>query len=374
MSAYSADDHRYMARALQQAALAMNTTTPNPRVGCVLVRDGRIIGEGYTRPAGGPHAEIVALRDAADRECSSALQGATAYVTLEPCSHHGRTPPCAEALVAAGVRRVVAAMQDPNPQVAGAGLARLQAAGIEVACGLMEEAAQELNIGFVSRMTRGRPWLRLKAAASLDGKTALNNGASQWLTGPAARADGHRWRARSCAILSGIGTVREDDPQLTVRLDERAERESAPRQPLKVIVDSRLDIPLTARLLQDGKTLIAAAQGTAAKVEQLGALGAEVIFLPDARGKVDLPALLAVLAQRGINEVHGEAGGRLNGALLQAGLVDELLLYLAPTLLGDAARGLFHLPELTELSGRRDMRIVDLCRCGEDIRLRVRPK
>lgn len=374
MSADSADDHRYMARALQQAALAMNTTTPNPRVGCVLVRDGRIIGEGYTRPAGGPHAEIVALRDAADRECSSALQGATAYVTLEPCSHHGRTPPCAEALVAAGVRRVVAAMQDPNPQVAGAGLARLQAAGIEVACGLMEEAAQELNIGFVSRMTRGRPWLRLKAAASLDGKTALNNGASQWLTGPAARADGHRWRARSCAILSGIGTVREDDPQLTVRLDERAERESAPRQPLKVIVDSRLDIPLTARLLQDGKTLIAAAQGTAAKVEQLGALGAEVIFLPDARGKVDLPALLAVLAQRGINEVHGEAGGRLNGALLQAGLVDELLLYLAPTLLGDAARGLFHLPELTELSGRRDMRIVDLCRCGEDIRLRVRPK
>ncbi|MBP9218144.1 MAG: bifunctional diaminohydroxyphosphoribosylaminopyrimidine deaminase/5-amino-6-(5-phosphoribosylamino)uracil reductase RibD [Sterolibacterium sp.] len=376
MFAYSADDHRYMARALQQAALAMNTTTPNPRVGCVLVRDGRIIGEGYTRPAGGPHAEVVALRDAADRERerSSALQGATAYVTLEPCSHHGRTPPCAEALVAAGVRRVVAAMQDPNPQVAGAGLARLRAAGIEVACGLMEEAAQELNIGFVSRMTRGRPWLRLKAAASFDGKTALNNGASQWLTGPAARADGHRWRARSCAILSGIGTVREDDPQLTVRLDERLEHELAPRPPLKVIVDSRLDIPLTARLLQDGRTLIAAAQGAAAKVEQLGALGAEVIFLPDAQGKVDLPALLAVLAQRGINEVHGEAGGRLNGALLQAGLVDELLLYLAPTLLGDAARGLFHLPELTELSGRRDMRIVDLCRCGEDIRLRVRPK
>ncbi len=364
---YTPADHRHMARALQLAAEAMNITTPNPRVGCVLVRGEQVLGEGHTRPAGGPHAEAVALRDAADAD----VRGATAYVTLEPCSHHGRTPPCADALIAAGVARVVVAMQDPNPLVAGQGLEKLRQAGIETDCGLMEAEAQELNIGFVSRMTRGRPWLRLKSAASLDGKTALNNGVSQWITGRAARADGHRWRARACAILTGIGTVRDDDPQLTVRLDGP---QTAPRQPLKVIVDSRLDMPLTARVLQGGPALIAAATDDAAKIAALRERGAEVVFLPDARGKVDLEALMMELARRGINEVHGEAGFRLNASLMQAGLVDELLLYLAPTLLGDAARGLFPLPELTDLSARRELQIIDLRRLGDDIRILARPR
>lgn len=238
----------------------------------------------------------------------------------------------------------------------------------------METEARELNIGFVSRMTRGRPWLRLKAAASLDGKTALNNGTSQWITGPAARADGHHWRARACAILTGIGTVRDDDPQLTVRLGGRAENDPPLRQPLKVIVDSRLDISLEARVLAGGPTLIAAARGEAEKIEALRARGAEVLLLPNEQGKVDLPALLNALASRGINEIHGEAGVRLNGSLMQAGLVDELLLYLAPTLLGNAAQGLFQLPELTDLSARRDLRIIDLRRLGDDIRILARPR
>ncbi|MBI5921677.1 MAG: bifunctional diaminohydroxyphosphoribosylaminopyrimidine deaminase/5-amino-6-(5-phosphoribosylamino)uracil reductase RibD [Betaproteobacteria bacterium] len=353
-----------MAQALRQARLCLFNTTPNPRVGCVLVRDGKKIGEGYTQPAGQNHAEIQALLDA--RQHAGDARGATAYVTLEPCSHQGRTPPCSEALIEAGIVRVIAAMQDPNPQVAGQGLARLQSAGIATACGLMAGEALELNQGFVSRMTRGRPWLRLKLAASLDGKTALNNGRSQWITGPAARQDGQRWRARACAILTGIGTVKDDDPHLTVRAIETS------RQPQRVVVDSRLEIPLTAKMLEGGNAMIVAAVPDGAKIDALRNMGCEVLLLPNAQGKVDLAALMEALAQRGINEIHSEAGFKLSGSLLRAGLVDELLLYLAPTLLGDAARGMFHLPELTDLAGRKDLHIIDLRRVGKDLRLLAR--
>ncbi|MDD5177412.1 MAG: bifunctional diaminohydroxyphosphoribosylaminopyrimidine deaminase/5-amino-6-(5-phosphoribosylamino)uracil reductase RibD [Sterolibacterium sp.] len=363
---FSAADHQFMAVALQLAQQGLYSTTPNPRVGCVLVRNGLIIGRGHTQPAGKNHAEIQALADA--RTHSAEVRDATAYVSLEPCSHHGRTPPCASALIEAGVSRVVAAMQDPNPQVAGQGLATLRAAGIETACGLMAAEAHELNIGFVSRMTRGRPWLRMKIAASLDGKTALNNGSSQWITGSAARADGHRWRARACAILTGIGTVKDDDPRLTVRDIETS------RQPLKVVVDSRLEIPLQAKVLEGGNVIVTAAIDDAVKTAALRHRAAEVIVLPNAQGKVDLAALLAELARRGINEIHAEAGCKLNGSLLRAGLVDELLLYLAPTILGDAARGMFNLPELADLSGRQELRIVDLRRVGADLCLLARLK
>lgn len=358
---FSADDFRLMARALQLAERGLWTTSPNPRVGCVLVRDGAIVGEGWHEKAGEPHAEVHALRAAGDK-----AKGATAYVTLEPCSHHGRTPPCAEALISAGVARVVAAMSDPNPLVAGRGLGLLQAAGIETACGLLENEARELNIGFVSRMTRGRPWLRLKAAASIDGKTALNNGVSQWITGPDARRDGHRWRARACAILTGIGTVRDDDPQLSVREVDTS------RQPLRVVVDSRLEIPLTARILQGGGTLVVGAVANAEKIEMLRSTGNFAEILPNAFGKVDLKALLELLAQRGINEVHAEAGFKLNGSLLNEGLVDELLLYQAPCLIGHVASGLFNLPELATLDGKRRLQILDRRQIGEDTRLIAR--
>ncbi|HQU78138.1 MAG TPA: bifunctional diaminohydroxyphosphoribosylaminopyrimidine deaminase/5-amino-6-(5-phosphoribosylamino)uracil reductase RibD [Azonexus sp.] len=360
---FSAVDHGMMARALQLAEHGLWTTSPNPRVGCVLVRDGKIVGEGWHEKAGEPHAEVHALRAAGEL-----ARGATAYVTLEPCSHHGRTPPCAEALVAAGVSRVVAAMSDPNPLVAGQGLAMLRAAGIETASGLLESEARELNIGFVSRMTRGRPWLRLKAAASLDGKTALNNGVSQWFTGPDARQDGHRWRARACAILTGIGTVRDDDPQLNVRAV------ATTRQPLRVVVDSKLETPLTARILQGGRVLIAAAVDDEKRANLLRSVGAEVLVLPNAAGKVELKDLLEELGRRGINEVHAEAGFKLNGSLLRERLVDELLLYLAPCLIGHAASGLFNLPELTTLDGKRCLQIRDLRQIGEDIRLIARPR
>ncbi|HEX9195383.1 MAG TPA: bifunctional diaminohydroxyphosphoribosylaminopyrimidine deaminase/5-amino-6-(5-phosphoribosylamino)uracil reductase RibD [Azonexus sp.] len=358
---FSAVDHGMMACALQLAERGLWTTTPNPRVGCVLVRDGEIVGEGWHEKAGEPHAEIHALHAAGEL-----ARGATAYVTLEPCSHHGRTPPCADALVAAGIARVVAAMGDPNPLVAGAGLALLQAAGIETASGLLENEARELNIGFVSRMTRGRPWLRLKAAASLDGKTALNNGVSQWITGPDARRDGHRWRARACAVLTGIGTVRDDDPQLSVRDVDTS------RQPLRVVVDSRLETPLTAKILRGGPVLVAAAVDDEMKANLLRSAGAEVVVLPNADGKVELKDLLEELGRRGINEVHAEAGFKLNGSLLREGLVDELLLYLAPCLVGHAASGLFNLPELTSLEGKRLLQIRDLRQIGEDIRLIAR--
>ena len=358
---FSAVDHGMMARALQLAERGLWTTSPNPRVGCVLVRDGEIVGEGWHEKAGEPHAEVHALRAAGDK-----AKGATAYVTLEPCSHHGRTPPCAEALLAAGVSRVVAAMTDPNPLVSGQGLVLLQAAGIETASGLLENEARELNIGFVSRMTRGRPWLRLKAAASLDGKTALNNGVSQWITGPDARRDGHRGRARSCAVMTGIGTLKDDDPRLTVRDVPTS------RQPVRIVVDSRLRIAPTARILQGEPVLIVGAVENAEKMALLRSTGNFVEILNNGAGKVDLKALLDMLAQRGINEVHAEAGFKLNGSLLREGLVDELLLYLAPCLIGHDASGLFNLPELTTLGGKKALKIHDLRQLGEDIRLIAR--
>ncbi|NMG73138.1 bifunctional diaminohydroxyphosphoribosylaminopyrimidine deaminase/5-amino-6-(5-phosphoribosylamino)uracil reductase RibD [Aromatoleum diolicum] len=358
----SATDHRAMARALQLAARGLASTTPNPRVGCVLVKDSQIVGEGWHRRAGEAHAEVEALRAAGE-----AARGATAYVTLEPCVHHGRTPPCADALIQAGVTRVVAAMEDPNPLVAGQGLARLRDAGIAVSTGLMEDEARELNVGFVSRMTRGRPWLRLKAASTLDGKTALSNGVSQWITGEAARRDGHRWRARACAVLTGIGTVREDDPQLTVRAVP------CERQPMRVLIDARLDVSLSARLLQDGKCLVAAAVADTEKIAALADRGVDVVLLPNAHGKVDLPALMLELGRRGLNEVHAEAGFKLNGSLLREGCVDEFLLYMAPMLVGDAAQGLFNLPELSQLDRAVRLDLRDVRRIGSDLRLIARP-
>ena len=358
-------DQPYMAQALRLAERGLYSTSPNPRVGCVIVRDGVVVGEGWHQRAGEAHAEVNALQQA-----DTAARGATAYVTLEPCSHHGRTPPCTEALLAAGIRRVVAAMADPNPLVAGRGLAQLQAAGVAVDVGLMADEAHELNIGFVSRMTRQRPWVRLKAAASLDGKTALQNGESQWITGPQARQDGHCWRARACAILSGIGTVRKDDPQLNVRGVD------TPRQPLKVIVDSRLELSPAARLLEAGNVLlVSAGQAVAEVAEKAAALrerGAEILDLPDGKGRVDLHALLHELARRGLNEVHVEAGSRLNGALLAAGLVDEVLLYLAPCLLGDTAQGLFALPALESLAGKHRLAIREVKQFGDDLRVLAR--
>jgi diaminohydroxyphosphoribosylaminopyrimidine deaminase/5-amino-6-(5-phosphoribosylamino)uracil reductase len=369
---FSAADHGFMARALQLARRGLYSTTPNPRVGCVIVRDQHIIGEGWHERAGLPHAEVIALTAAGGTDTperggpADAVRGASAYVTLEPCSHFGRTAPCADALIEAGIARVVVAMQDPNPLVAGQGLARLAAAGIEVAAGLLEAAATDLNIGFVSRMTRGRPWLRLKVAASMDGKTALNNGVSQWITSPAARRDAHAWRARSCAVLTGIGTVKDDNPRLTVRNVETA------RQPLRVVIDSRLETPLDAAVLDGGNVLIAAARDDNERGAALRALGAEILVLPNAQGKVALGELLRELGRRGINEVLAEAGTRLNGSLLSESCVDELLIYQAPLLIGDAARGMFGLAELTELAGARHLNIIERRMVGADCRIRAR--
>ncbi len=359
---FSAVDHEYMAQALRLAEKGLYTTTPNPRVGCVIVRDGKVAGSGWHERAGEPHAEIHALTQAGEL-----AQGATVYVTLEPCSHHGRTPPCAEALIQAGVGRVVVAMVDPNPQVAGEGLAQLQQAGIQTDIGLLEKEAHELNIGFVSRMTCGRPWLRLKIAASLDGKTALNNGVSQWITGADARRDAHRLRARSCAVLTGIGTVLADDPMLNVREVE------TPRQPLRIVVDSTLKMPPTAKMLLAGETLMVTASSDPARAGRLREAGAEVLVLPGDNGRVDLARMLDELGKRGINEITAEAGRGLNGALVRQGLVDEFVIYFAPLLLGDRARGMFDLPELAEMGERRELRIADVAMVGRDLRIRALP-
>lgn len=359
---FSAADHAFMARALQLAGRGLNTTTPNPRVGCVLVRDDNIIGEGWHEKAGEPHAEINALR----KVSPGGTAGCTAYVTLEPCAHHGRTPPCADALIAAGVARVVAAMQDPNPLVAGQGLARIAAAGIVTESGLMQDAAHELNIGFVSRMTRGRPWVRLKIAASLDGKTALANGQSQWITGPDARRHAHGWRARSCAMLTGIGTVRDDNPRLTVR------DINTPRQPLRVVVDSRLEISPDAAILEGGNCLIACATVDNERVARLRARGADIVVLPNAQGKVDLTALMEELGRRNLNEVMVEAGLKLNGSLLRENCVDELLIYQAPMLLGDSARGMVDYGTLTELAAARRLTVLEQRSFGTDWYLRAK--
>lgn len=360
---FSASDHRYMGRALELARRGLYTTDPNPRVGCVLVRDGEVVGEGWHHQAGGPHAEVFALRAAGER-----ARGATAYVSLEPCSHHGRTPPCSEALIAAGVARVVAAMEDPNDRVAGKGLARLREAGVAVQSGLMAEAAEALNPGFVARMRHGRPWVRCKLAASLDGRTAMASGESRWITGEAARRDVHRWRARSSAVLTGIGTALADDPRLDARMVE------APRQPRRVVLDSTLRLPPRATLLQEGAPpLVFTCGGESAAAEALRAAGAELVEVPAAGGRMDLHAVLGELARRECNEVLVEAGAELSGALLQAGLVDELLLYLAPVLMGDAARGLFRLPGLDTMAQRLELEILDVRPVGRDWRMTARP-
>ncbi|MGZ5185207.1 MAG: bifunctional diaminohydroxyphosphoribosylaminopyrimidine deaminase/5-amino-6-(5-phosphoribosylamino)uracil reductase RibD [Caldimonas sp.] len=355
-----------MREALALAQDAIGLSDPNPRVGCVIVADdGSVLGRGHTQEAGGAHAEIMALRDAASRGAS--VRGATVVVTLEPCSHHGRTPPCADALVSAGVGRVVVAMQDPNPRVAGQGTARLAAAGIEVVAGPFAAEARELNIGFVSRMQRGRPWLRLKVAVSLDGRTALENGASQWITGEAARTDGHAWRKRAGAVLTGVGTVLEDDPRLDVRLVATA------RQPLRVVVDSRLETPAAARIVDPlGPVLVYAAIDEPGRRRALEARGVEIAVLPSPAGKVDLAAMLADLGARGVNELHAEAGEKLNASLLREGLVDELLVYLAPRLLG-SGRSLAALGPFERLEQSLDFRLVETVAVGDDLRLRLRP-
>ena len=357
------NDSDAMALALGWAAKGIYTTAPNPRVGCVIVRDGAVIGAGFTQPAGQAHAEIQALRDAAAR--GNDVRGASAYVTLEPCNHHGRTPPCSDALLLAGLGRVVAAIVDPNPLVAGQGLAKLANAGVAVSSGVLEHEAREMNIGFFSRMQRGRPWVRLKTAASLDGMTALHNGQSQWITGEQARADGHAWRARACAILSGIGTVKADDPQLTVRAVDTS------RQPRRVIVDSRLEIDLGARVLQGDASWIVGALANPEKEAALRAAGHELIMLPNESGKVDLAALMLELGRREINEVHVEAGSKLNGSLIREGCVDELLMYLAPSLLGDA-QGMFALPRLDSLNDSKRLRFHEVTPIGEDLRILAR--
>ena len=365
------DHDLHMRTALALAEQARLICPPNPAVGCVIVgRDGEVLGQGHTQPVGQAHAEIMALRDAAARGLP--VQDATAYVTLEPCAHQGRTGPCCDALVAAGIARVVASIEDPNPRVAGQGFARLKAAGVEVLVGPGAEASRELNIGFFSRMARGTPWVRLKAASSLDGRTALPNGRSQWITSPAARADGHAWRARACAVLTGIGTVLQDDPVLNVR------EVATPRQPQLVVLDSHLQTPPDASLFIADRACIIYAAGPldaefSARKAVLEARGATVVHLPGADGRVDLPALLRDLAARGVNELHVEAGHRLNGALVRAGLVDEWLLYLAPTLLGPG-RGMADMGPLDTLAQGLALEFQGVERVGPDLRILARVK
>jgi diaminohydroxyphosphoribosylaminopyrimidine deaminase / 5-amino-6-(5-phosphoribosylamino)uracil reductase len=344
---------------------AIQIADPNPRVGCVLVgKTKKVIGQGYTQTVGHDHAEIMALRDAASR--GNSVRGATAYVTLEPCSHHGRTGPCCDALIAAGIKKVVASIADPNPLVSGQGFERLRAAGVEVVVGPGAAESRELNIGFFSRMIRKTPWVRMKIAASLDGATALKNGASQWITSEAARIDGHAWRARSSAVLTGIGTVLQDNPRLDVRLIE------TPRQPHLVVVDSRLDTPLDAHLFIAGRTLfIYAAVPDDAKKAALEALGAKVMYLPDAQGKVDMAAMMKDLAVREVNELHVEAGNKLNGSLLRAGLVDEFLVYMAPKLLG-RGQGMTSLGPFQNLDEGTELQFTSIDRIGNDLRVVAR--
>lgn len=352
-----------MARALRLAARGLDTTDPNPRVGCVIAAGDEVVGEGFHERAGGPHAEVVALAAAGTR-----AKGATAYVTLEPCSHHGRTPPCADALVAAGVARVVYAVGDPNPRVNGGGAARLRAAGIEVGTGPLGGQARALNPGFHSRMERGRPWLRLKLACSLDGRTALASGESRWITSEAARRDVQRLRARSSAILTGVGTVLADDPRLDVRLP------GATRQPLRVVLDPRLETPASARVLQPpGDVLVLASEAGAPGAAALEATGARVEVLPGDPSALDLEAVLARLAELEVNEVHAECGATLAGALLNASLVDELVVYLAPVLLGEEGRPLAILGGLESMQERLRLEIVSERRVGPDLRLVLRP-
>ncbi len=356
---FSPSDYIHMAHALRLAERGLYSTSPNPRVGCVLVHNNQTVASGWHEKAGCPHAEIIALNQA-----GQGARHATAYITLEPCSHYGRTPPCANALIEAGIARVVMAMQDPNPLVSGCGRAMLEQAGIKVQAGLLHDEAQALNRGFVSRMTRRRPWVRLKIASSLDGRIALNNGASQWITGNAARLDGHRWRARSCAIMTGIGTVKADNPQLTVRdLD-------VVRQPTKIVVDSKLDISCDARLLQEGNTVIFTANlEKSDKKAVLEERGVRIFVEPNENAKVDVHKMFSRLADLEMNEVLVEAGGELGGVLVEAGLVDELIFYFSPQLLGDCAQPMLRLPELTKLHNSKKLTIKDVRMIGKDFRI-----
>ena len=367
---YSAVDHQWMSEALAQAQKALYLSNPNPRVGCVIVRDGKVIGSGFTQAVGMAHAEVQALANA--KTLGNDVAGSTIYVTLEPCSHTGRTPPCVDALIAAKPAKVIVAMSDPNPLVAGKGLEKLRAAGIEVQCGLLESEAQALNRGFISRMTRGLPWVRMKIAASLDGKTALPDGQSQWITGPLARADGHHWRAQACAIVTGVGTVKEDDPSLNVRdIDTQ-------RQPVRIIIDSKLDTPPTAKILQNpdqsGVMIICASLDSAemqAKAKIFEERGIEVIAMANAFGKVDLPALFSYLAkEREMNEIHIESGFKLNGSMLREDCVDELLLYYAPFLMGEGI-GMANVGLMNSLGNRQNWQIIDQALFGPDLRLRL---
>jgi len=353
----------FMRSAIEAAGDSPPHVAPNPRVGCVIVRDGRIIGRGSTRPPGGNHAEIEALEDAVKK--GHDVKGATVYVTLEPCSHHGRTAPCVDALIRAGVARVVAAMTDPDSRVSGNGFARLRATGIDVLSGVLENEAREMNPGFLSRIERGRPWVRLKIAASLDGKTALTDGQSQWITSVAARDDGHVFRARADAILTGIGTVLADDPQLTVRAIEVA------AQPRRIIVDSCLRISPDASVLAGDGALICCAQPDREKAALLKEKGAEIVTLPGKDGRVDLAGMMTELAVREINEIHVEAGAILNGALIRAGYVDELLLYMAPSFIGEG-RGMCSLPALASLEDQVRMCVREVTLVGPDLRVIAR--
>ena len=365
----SAIDRRHMARALDLARRGLYSTGPNPRVGCVIARGERVVGEGWHRYAGEPHAEIHALAAAGGDS-----RGATAYVTLEPCRHTGRTGPCTRALIGAGITKVVAAMLDPDPRVAGRGFAELAEAGIEVETGLLAASARALNRGFVSRHERGRPWVRCKLAATLDGRTATAAGESRWITGEAARADVHRLRAQAGAILTGIGTLLADDPRLDARMEdawvEDTGRLAPPmRPPMRVIVDSRLRTPATARALSAPGDILIATIGAAARMRALVEVGAEIVPLPDVGGRVSLPALMAALAGRGVNEIHTECGPTLAGALLDSDLVDEIVVYLAPALLGDAARGMFTLPGVAAMHDRIGLEITGVARLGADLRI-----
>ncbi len=362
---FSAADRRHMSRALELAARGLYTTQPNPRVGCVIVADGEVVGEGWHRVAGGPHAEIDALRRAGDRS-----RGATAYLNLEPCSHRGRTGPCAPALIEAGIARVVSSMDDPNPAVSGDGHRMLRAAGVTVESGLLGGEASAINAGFICRMRRGRPRVTIKLAASLDGRTAMASGESKWISGPQSREDVQRLRASSSAILTGIGTVLADDPSLNVRSPDC---DVAGRQPLRVIVDSHLRMPPDARMFGlPGKNLVACAGAGPAAESPLASSGAEFVSLPGPGGRVDLEALMHDLGERECNDLLVEAGPVLSGALVTAGLVDELVIYFAPHLMGDASRGMFSLPGLDSMADRVQLEVLDTMVLGEDLRLRAR--
>ncbi|HEX9813161.1 MAG TPA: bifunctional diaminohydroxyphosphoribosylaminopyrimidine deaminase/5-amino-6-(5-phosphoribosylamino)uracil reductase RibD [Burkholderiales bacterium] len=356
---FTATEARFMARAFRLAAKGLFTTDPNPRVGCVVVQDGTVVGEGWHVRAGEAHAEVLALNQAGDR-----ARNADMFVTLEPCNHYGRTPPCADAVLRSGVRRVICAMQDPNPLTDGKGVARLRAAGIDVQLGLLEAQAQALNPGFIRRAREGRPYVRVKIGASLDGRIAMASGESRWISGSAARADVQRLRARSSAVVTGIGTVLADDPLLTVRNWDIG------RQPLRVVLDSRLRMSPNARMLrQPGRTLIATASNDAQRAQVLAAAGAEIARLSGVDGRTDLSGLMQFLAKFDLNEILIEAGAQVAGAFLDAGLVDELVVYLAPTLLGDAGRGMFHLPALRTLADRYELQVTDVRAVGDDWRV-----